>query len=303
MNKVKTWIFLIGGLLLVILGFRNLTAGDKTVVDQTAFEKQAEISEETAVIGTNVTLHQEIHKEDGTVIYRYKLATDCPFWEYEDRYESSTPLEWVTGDASAVETEATAVTIRFEGISYATGQYFSVPLLGLSLNDQTLENYEESLMASAYASYCSASGDNENPIPGILLVGIGVLFLLLFFVTACAAIASGKPIPSPSEKEKEPMGWAMILITLKRKGLRITNVVYMVPAADYQDVAGYLDTVETNFEDSMPFEMKLQEMEIQYRFIGSFNLTEEEQSNSQIDTHRLYWHDADMPGTGSETED
>ena len=293
---------MIGGLLLVILGFRNLIAEDETVVDQTAFEKQAEIAEETATIGTNVTLHQEIHKEDGTVMYRYKLATDCPFWEYEDRYESSTPLEWVTGDASAVETEATAVTIRFEDVSYATGQYFSVPLLGLSQNDQTQEEYEESLMASAYASYCSASEGNENPIPGILLAGIGVLFLLLFLVAACAAIASGKPIPSPSEKEKEPMDWAMILITLKWKGLRVTNVVYMVPAEDYQNVVDYLDTVETNFEDSMPFEMKLQEMKIRYRFIGSFNLTEEEQLNTQIDTHRLYWHDADMPGTASESK-
>lgn len=300
---MKKWVFLLGGLLLVILGFRNLTAGDGTVVDQTAFEEQAEISEETAFIGTNVTLHQEIHKEDGTVMYRYKLATDCPFWEYEDRYESNTPLEWVTGDASAVETEATAVTIRFEDVSYATGQYFSVPLLGLSQNDQTLEEYEESLMASAYAAYYSASGDDENPIPGILLVGFGVLFLLLFFVVACAAIASGKPIPAPSEKEKESMDWAMILITLKRKGLRNTNVVYMVPAEDYQNVVDYLDTVGTNFEDSMPFEMKLQEMKIRYRFIGSFNLTEEEQLNTQIDTHRLYWHDADMPGTASETED
>ena len=178
-----------------------------------------------------------------------------------------------------------------------------MPLLGLSLNDQTLEEYEESLMASAYAAYYSASGDNENPIPGILLVGFGVLFLLLFFVAACAAIASGKPIPSPSEKEKEPMGWAMILITLKRKGLRNTNVVYMVPAEDYQNVVDYLDTVGTNFEDSMPFEMKLQEMKIRYRFIGSFNLTEEEQLNTQIDIHRLYWHNADMQGTGSETED
>lgn len=293
---------MIGGLLLVILGFRNLIAEDETVVDQTAFEKQAEIAEETATIGTNVTLHQEIHKEDGTVMYRYKLATDCPFWEYEDRYESSTPLEWVTGDASAVETKATAVTIRFEDVSYATGQYFSVPLLGLSQNDQTLEDYEESLMASAYASYCSASGNNENPIPGILLAGIGVLFLLLFFGATCAAIASGKPIPSPSEKEKEPKGWAMILITLKWKGLRVTNVVYMVPAEDYHNVVEYLDTVETNFEDSMPFEMKLQEMKIRYRFIGSFNLTEEEQLNTQIDTHRLYWHDVDMPGTASESK-
>ena len=78
---MKKWVFLLGGLLLVILGFRNLTAGDGTVADQTAFEKQAEISKETAFIGTNVTLHQEIHKEDGTVMYRYKLATDCPFWE------------------------------------------------------------------------------------------------------------------------------------------------------------------------------------------------------------------------------
>lgn len=145
------------------------------------FKKEAALTEETAVIGTNITLHQEIHGE-GSVTYRYKLKTDCPHWTYEDRYVSTAPLTWVK-DGAAVETEATSLKIEKNGETYAVGQYFYVPLLNLSMDDLTMEQYKEQLWAAAYQTYTESGWFSaaDPKLITIFIVGIvGILIMLAF---------------------------------------------------------------------------------------------------------------------------
>lgn len=121
------------------------------ILTEEEFKKKADIEETEAVIGTNIALHQEIYGKNGTT-YRYKLKTDCPHWKYEDRYECAYPLPYVREHA-AVETKATRITVRMDGAVLAEGQYFSVPVLGLTSDDKTLEEAKSSLMGTAYAQY------------------------------------------------------------------------------------------------------------------------------------------------------
>lgn len=121
-------------------------------LEKKEFEKKAEIETETAVIGTNITEHQIIHGEGGSIWYRYKLETDCPHWDYEDRYETAKELDFI-GEHAAVETNATSIKVLLNGVSYAEAQYFEVPLLGLKTNDQDLEEYEKGIVSLAYQQY------------------------------------------------------------------------------------------------------------------------------------------------------
>lgn len=147
----------------------------------TEFQQQAEIKEETAVIGTNIKLHQEIHGKDG-IQYRYKLETDCPHWSYEDRYVTEKPLTWIN-KYSAVETEATSIEILVNDMSFASGSHFYVPLLDLNQDDMDYETYKENLQKDAYQSYKSYM-QQENGAPdeiGIML-GCIILIIMLLFV-------------------------------------------------------------------------------------------------------------------------
>ena len=124
------------------------------------FKDKASIDETDAVIGTNIALHQKITGETGTV-YRYKLRTDCPRWSYEDRFESTEPLEFVEGSA-AVETKATSMEIRLDGELVHAEQFFQVPLLGLTSDDMDYETFREASLKKAYAAYKSQAGAHKG---------------------------------------------------------------------------------------------------------------------------------------------
>lgn len=124
------------------------------------FKEQATIEEQTAVIGTNIVLHQIIHGQTGTT-YRYKLETDCPHWTYEDRYVSKTLLPFDL-DHAAVETEAVELTVRWSGTVLATGQHFSVPLLGLESDDIPYETFKDQMLEAAYDQLNSPSQTSES---------------------------------------------------------------------------------------------------------------------------------------------
>lgn len=156
----------------------------------TEFQQQAEIKEETAVIGTNIKLHQEIHGKDG-VQYRYKLETDCPHWSYEDRYVTEKPLTWIN-KYSAVETEATSIEILVNDMSFASGSHFYVPLLDLNQDDMDYETYKENLQKDAYQSYKSYM-QQENGAPDEIGIMLGCIILIIMLLFVCQQKLSKQP--------------------------------------------------------------------------------------------------------------
>lgn len=144
------------------------------------FREQATVEEQTAVIGTNVVLHQVIHGP-GTTTYRYKLSTDCPHWSYEDRYVSETPLSFDL-DHAAVETEAVELTVKWDGTVLATGQHFSVPLLGLESEDISYETFKDRMLETAYAQLEGESSSFGAGNVLIILAGMTVVALIVYLV-------------------------------------------------------------------------------------------------------------------------
>ncbi len=136
------------------------------------FEQAVKVKEKKAVIGTNITLHQKIYGTDKTT-YRYKLKTDCHYWKYEDRYLSETPLP-MTESYAAVETNAYALTLSYQNVTLATGQFFEVPILELTDNDITYEEFKNNLLHTAYSKY------RKNRDKGISISPMQyVIFILL----------------------------------------------------------------------------------------------------------------------------
>lgn len=177
-TKTKRGTFVIGslfGLFFLSILVLCLFINEQRIkpVSKDVFYQEAEVIQEEVTIGTNISLHQEIHGAKG-ITYRYKLKTDCPYWKYEDRYLTNDPLDWVNKTA-AVETNATAITISYQGTTYAQGQFFEVPLLQLTMDDKRKAEYIEELQAEAYTAYTTAqveSGMGFTPENCILVITI-----------------------------------------------------------------------------------------------------------------------------------
>ena len=159
----------------VILAAGYFLIGREDVLTKKEFKDQIEVKETKAMIGTNITLHQEIHGSNGTT-YRYKLKTDCPHWNYEDRYECAYPLPYVY-DKSAVETEAVRITVKLNGTTLAEGQHFSVPVLNLTSEDKSLDEVKTSVIGTAYTQY--QQSETEASLKKMHIVVLGGLFLLV----------------------------------------------------------------------------------------------------------------------------
>lgn len=171
-------------------------------ISKVDFNQDTKVTEEETIIGTNITLYQEIHGTQG-ITYRYQLKTDCPYWKYEDRYVTDKPLSWV-GKHAAVETKATAITVSYHDTIYAQGQFFEIPLLQLSKEDKSKAGYIRDLQAEAYASYKAEQlkeGDVSFGEKAILIIAI----LLAIGAVLILIKVSKKPIRSiatDSEKTK-----------------------------------------------------------------------------------------------------
>lgn len=167
-------------LLFLFVLFATRPETKPTPVTEDVFKQKMNQKETTADIGTNITLHQEIHGENG-ITYRYKLKTDCPYWQYEDRYVSEKPLDWISKNA-AVETKAYAFNLTYDGVSYAQGQFFEVPLLNLTQDDKTKEEYVAELTRSAYQEYLAdiqiISEKEENKE----VIGVVIILLCVFSI-------------------------------------------------------------------------------------------------------------------------
>lgn len=173
-RRILTWIlFVLGGLLVIICLYKTKP------ISYESFKKSVNVTEKEATIGTNITLHQKIHGTNG-VRYRYKLETDCPYWKYEDRYVSETPLSFLdNSEVSAVETEAKSITMNLDGNTLVSGQYFSVPILSLRMDDISYEAYKESLYEQAYQLYVLNLKNTRTIGCGVI---IGVVISLWFLI-------------------------------------------------------------------------------------------------------------------------
>lgn len=175
-------LYLIGAALLLAWLFGCFTQKEEKV-SEAIFEEDASMLVDTDMIGSDIRLLQEIHGIEDSVTYRYSIQTVCPSWGYDDRYVTKEPLEWVNDTTSAVETYATNITIRYNGVLYASGQHYWVPLLQLSSNDGTLEEMEDSLMKQAYEAYVVDEGEHETFSSTDRFMG--TLILVLFFGFIC----------------------------------------------------------------------------------------------------------------------
>lgn len=140
-----------------LIGLVQLLTGHAPVpepVSQETFAENAQVQAKTEVIGSNIRLLQAIYGVDDEITYRYSIETDCPSWDYEDRYTTTKPLTWVS-DTSAVETFATNIAVWYDGTMYASDQHYEVPLLNLSTRDRSLSEMESDMVYMAYQTYVS----------------------------------------------------------------------------------------------------------------------------------------------------
>ncbi len=157
MKKNKKWpiiatVWSVGFILLLLIGARRSDV-KSNIIGYDAFAGQAEIIQKEERVGAKVALKEAIHGTDG-INYRYIIKTDCPSWDFETRYMSSTPVEWVTDDTAAVEVLIYDTQVRFDGTSYASGQYYIIPLFGgLSSETMSLEDWQTALVKQAYSVY------------------------------------------------------------------------------------------------------------------------------------------------------
>ena len=188
-----------------LIGLVQLLTGHAPVpepVSQETFVENAQVQAKTEVIGSNIRLLQAIYGVGDEITYRYSVETDCPSWDYEDRYTTTKPLTWVS-DTSAVETFATNIAVWYDGTMYASDQHYEVPLLNLSTRDRSLSEMESDMVYMAYQTYLS---DVTAPQPiswvAILIAAMVMVcgFIGLWYLRKVSIWYLGKAEPEPEEK-------------------------------------------------------------------------------------------------------
>lgn len=154
-------------------------------------------------VGANIWLKQTIHGVDG-IAYRYVIETDCPKWDFETRYMTEKPIEWID-ETSAVEVVIYDVQIRYNGTLYASGQYYTIPLLGgLSSENVTYEEWLENLKNQAFQAFVSEVGSrHRNGILKAMVIGIPILLFIGFVITLSKAAAKGDRMLSDIHNTKK----------------------------------------------------------------------------------------------------
>ncbi len=157
----------------------------ETGVTDTEFMADAKIVQVTDKVGANVRLLQEIHGVNG-IKYRYSVETDCPKWDFETRYMTDDPIEWVD-DSSAVEVIIYDIQVRFNETVYANGQYYTVPLFGgISSENITVDEWTKNLVSQAYQTYVSDHKYTVYAKAALIMIVGAVIGMVI-----CIAILSG----------------------------------------------------------------------------------------------------------------
>ena len=188
-----------------LIGLVQLITGHAPIpepVSQETFVENAQVQAKTEVIGSNIRLLQAIYGVNDEITYRYSIETDCPSWDYEDRYTTTKPLTWVS-DTSAVETFATNIAVWYDGTMYTSDQHYEVPLLDLSTRDRSLSEMKSDMVYMAYQTYVS---DVTAPQPiswvAILIAAMVMVcgFIGLWYLRKVSIWYLGKAEPEPEEK-------------------------------------------------------------------------------------------------------
>ena len=134
---------------------------DNSDISFEAFSANAAVLENEDRVGANIWLKQTIHGLDG-INYRYVIETDCPRWDFETRYMTDAPIEWID-ETSAVEVMIRDIQIRYNNRIYASGQYYTVPILGgISSENITLDEWKTNLSKQAYQTYVSETDKSQR---------------------------------------------------------------------------------------------------------------------------------------------
>lgn len=124
-------------------------------IDRSTFTKNASVALKEDKVGAMISLKEAIHGTNG-ITYRYKIKTDCDKWDFETTYMTGVPLNWVDNKTSAVEVLTYDTQIRYDNTVYASGTYYSIPLLdNITSEDMTFEEWQENIMKQAYQTYVS----------------------------------------------------------------------------------------------------------------------------------------------------
>ena len=165
-----------------------------TAADMGTFMQDASVSITDDWVGANIWLKQAVHGTDG-IKYRYVVKTDCPSWDFETRYMTDKPIEWID-ETSAVEVIIHDARVYYEGTVYASGQYFVIPILdNLASESITYEEWQQNLVKQAYQAYV-VDKDSDRMHFILAIAAGGVLPVIL-------VIATVKSFPAGKWKKKE----------------------------------------------------------------------------------------------------
>lgn len=156
--RVKPWMVVVATIFALFAWL--VAVATRFGVTEEQFKESAIIEEETAIVGVNITLHQKIVDSvtgGGSVTYRYHLDTDCDHWSYHSAYESDRPLS--LSDHMALEGHAHEIKVIYDGMAYAKDQYFELPSIGKTTNNETLEEFEARLTNEAWETFEAKRND------------------------------------------------------------------------------------------------------------------------------------------------
>ena len=193
-------------IIMLMFAVGKMAFSPSLVMSRETVEPNLELSVKEEQTSALVWLKQTIHGTGG-VKYRYVVQSDCPSWDFESRYVSDKPLDWVEDETSSVEVIIHDARVSIFGTVYASGQYYEAPLLDLSSETIPLDQWEEQLKNQAYQGYVSQNRKfmfPTEPFVMVPLVGIPVILVIYFLWTLCvAAKADEKLRESMEEKDKE----------------------------------------------------------------------------------------------------
>lgn len=174
-NKKWFLVFTVLWAAALILWLSYPTKGDS--VDSGTFAEKASVNQKVDKVGAKVSLKETIHGTKG-VTYRYIIKTDCDKWDFESRYMTETPLDWVTDQTSAVEVLVYDVRVCYNGTAYANDVYYIAPLLdGVCSENLSLDKWKQKLIKKAYQTYAS------EPQQTVCYRILGMLPIILFAIS------------------------------------------------------------------------------------------------------------------------
>lgn len=175
-TAIILWI-MISIIVMIFISYR----GTGNMANRQTFMKKASVGQTESKVGALVKLKEAIHGTEG-ITYRYIVKTDCDKWDFESRYVSKEPLAWVDGKTSAAEVLIYSVQIRYEGTIYASGTYYTVPILeNLSSENIPFEEWKQNLVKQAYQAYKSDTHpDKRNIILIAIFLSVAGAVLLHF---------------------------------------------------------------------------------------------------------------------------